>query len=129
MVLKHRAFVPITCLLMMVLLPVPRSAADVDCPDPRTYSKDLTEAELEFLVAFLPGFDKMPDTITVLDTAKGPIYQLVTTCDDQNDWVFQAGMTSAEYQDFFDENAAEGYRPTSWRSTAIIRTRPTSQSW
>ena len=111
MLLKHQVLAPIAFVLALVLAPVPRSAADVDCPDARVYSKDLTESELEFLIAFLPGFDQVPDAITVLNTAKGPIYQLVTTCDGGNDWVFEAGMSSSEYQTFFDENAAKGYRP------------------
>ena len=85
--------------------------ADIDCPLPRVYNKDLTQAELEVLIAFVPVVDQRPDKITVRDTEDGPIYQLVTTCDGGFDWVFGTQMTSDEYQSFYDKNSQDGYRP------------------
>ena len=85
--------------------------ADIDCSESRVYSKDLTQAKLEFLMAFVPAVNQRPDKITVRDTEDGPIYQLVTTCDGGFDWVFGTQMTSGEYQSFYDKNSKDGYRP------------------
>lgn len=85
--------------------------ADIDCISPRVYNQDLTQKELDFLLAVLPVFDERPAALTVLETTSGPIYQLVTTCDNGNEWVSETGMSSDEYQDFFDKHAALGYRP------------------
>ena len=101
------------CLLLVGLftLTAGTAQADLGCDDARVYSKDLDQAELDFLLAFLPAFDQRPDAITVLETSAGPLYQLVTTCDDGDEWVSGTDLSAEAYQAFFDLHAADGYRP------------------
>ena len=100
----------VLCSLVIVAAITP-ARADIACLDARVYHKDLTQKQLDFLLAILPAFDERPAAITSLETDDGPVYQVVTTCDEGYDWTSATELDSAEYQTFFDDHSLLGYRP------------------
>lgn len=92
-------------------LPAMTGHADLACDSARVYHRDLDLEQVETLMAILPLVDQRPAAVTALETGAGPIFQVVTTCDEGYDWTWAAGLSSSAYQAFFDANALLGYRP------------------
>ena len=98
-------------LIMTFIIAAVPARADLECTSSRVYHKDFSLEKLDALITLLPLLDHRPAAITAMESDDGPIFQLVTTCDEEYDWVFESEMSSSEYQAFFDANALLGYRP------------------
>ncbi|MCH2134299.1 MAG: serine hydrolase, partial [Phycisphaerales bacterium] len=86
--------------------------ADQDCDEPYELIQGLDVDGLGAILLYEAVFgDDWPVSLTARGTAADPVFDVVLGCDGGVPWVACSNEDAAGYQSFFEDSAADGYRP------------------